>query len=270
MDLILKDRYPVETKLSRYLIIGGGRLARHFAHYLSLLEIPFERWSRSESLKELIVKIARAERVLLLISDSAIESFAKDVPALEKKICIHCSGSMVIDGIPSCHPLMTFGDELYDLKLYKSIAFICESESKAFNELLPGLANPHAAIPRADKPLYHALCVLSGNFTSLLWSKFFGEFGSRWGLPSDLIYPYLRQVANNLTHQGANALTGPFVRHDWQTIERNIRALEDDPYREVYEAFARVYFGPGFHSKIELRAKSNCKISSEPFTGGGS
>ena len=49
------------------------------------------------------------------------------------------------------------------------------------------------------------------------------------------------RVAANLMNDGDGALTGPLVRGDAAAIGRNLRALAEDPFRDVYSAFARLY-----------------------------
>jgi Domain of unknown function (DUF2520) len=50
--------------------------------------------------------------------------------------------------------------------------------------------------------------------------------------------PDLYDLARNLIADGSRALTGPLVRGDAATIAANLTALEGDPFREVYSAFA--------------------------------
>ncbi|MCZ6508751.1 MAG: DUF2520 domain-containing protein, partial [Acidobacteria bacterium] len=119
--------------------------------------------------------------------------------------------------------------------------FVVESEGPRFDELLPGLGNPSVAIPAADKPLYHALCVAAGNLTTLLWQRFFAELEGRWGIDPELVAPYLRQTAANLqSADRQRALTGPIARADRETIDRNVEALDAahlDDLAQIYRVF---------------------------------
>lgn len=218
-----------------FLLVGDGRLARHLAHYLTLLGLPFDQWSRRQGPPSALRDYAdRASHVLLAISDSALAAFVEDHPDLHN--CFHFSGALTIAGATSVHPLMTFSHELYPLDVYKSIPFICEAES------LPGFPNRSFALDPAMKPLYHALCVMSGNFTVLLWEKAFASFASL-GLPREVLLPYLAQVATNLitAAPGESVLTGPLARGDSTTIDKNLAALGGDPYADVYRAFVRAF-----------------------------
>lgn len=230
--------------MTSYLIIGDGRVARHFKHYFGLEGLRFCGWSRKESESELPSKVRSSRHVLLLISDSAIDDFyLRHERILKEKVCVHVSGSLVSPWVPSAHPLMTFSDELYDLTTYRKIPFIIEKDRVDGEILLPGLKNPTYSIAPELKSLYHSLCVLSGNFTVLLWEKVFSEFENTLGLPREAARPYLDQIAKNLQNSSPHksVLTGPLVRRDRATIERNIAALNNDPYAEVYRSFVHAF-----------------------------
>jgi predicted short-subunit dehydrogenase-like oxidoreductase (DUF2520 family) len=220
------------------LLVGGGRLARHLGRYLELEGIRFARWRRTDPTPFSEASVG-ARRILLLISDDAIERFVERSRVGETMVWIHCSGSLSTPLAEGAHPLMTFGDELYDLDTYRGITFVTERGRRPFSELLPELVNPTIAIRPEDKPLYHALCVLSGNGTTLLWRKAMSSLQAL-GVPNEAVLPYLDRIVWNLRHS-ETPLTGPLARGDSTTIEHNLRALEDDPYHDVYRALARAH-----------------------------
>ncbi len=241
-----KDFMNSQTDLSNmpvYVIIGDGRAACHFDHYLRLLNLQVRRWSRRQDPKESLLPslVLGDVRVLLAIADGAIEPFVLSHPCLEEKCCIHFSGSLVTPLAFGAHPLFTFGKELYEVEKYKQMAFILEKSEMTFETLLPRLPNCHYAIDKELKPFYHALCVLSGNFTTILWQKFFCELQTRFTIPKEAAFPYLQQIANNLQKDSQSALTGPLTRGDHKTIEANLKALEQDPFKHIYEAFVAGY-----------------------------
>ena len=222
-----------------YLVIGSGRLSRHLRHYLGLESVPFRHWDRSMGVP--LEDALRGYRsALLLISDDAIPAFLDRHAGAGETRWIHCSGSLSSELADCAHPLMLFSDELYDHETYRRMPFVCERGRRQLPDLLPELANPYAAVAPELKPLYHALCALGGNFTTLLWQKVLGDAEERLGLPRELFYPYLEQVARNL-RRGGDALTGPLARGDDGTIARNLDALAGDPFQGVYRAFVAAY-----------------------------
>jgi predicted short-subunit dehydrogenase-like oxidoreductase (DUF2520 family) len=223
-----------------YGLIGRGRVATHLAHYLELEEQSFSIWNRGMDRPPAEV-VGNADVLLLAISDDALEPFLADHPELVGVAAVHFSGSLVLDAAHGLHPLMTFGPELYELETYRSIPFIEEREGLGFREAFPALRNPSWAIDREHKPLYHALCVLAGNFTTLLWSKAFDDFENRLGLPRQALLPYLARTIDNTSRAGRTALTGPLARGDATTVARDLRALGGDPFEGVYRAFAAAH-----------------------------
>lgn len=227
--------------MANYLIIGSGRTARHFIHYFRSLGLPFETWNRQETPDKLQSQLQKASHILILIPDSAIAGFFEEnLKQQTGRTFVHFSGASEVPGIHSAHPLMTFTEELYDLSLYPEIPFVLTSK-KEFRELLPGLPNKSFQISPEQKPLYHALCVLSGNFTTLLWQKMASGMKSL-GLPEDISKPYMTQIFKNLQTQPTGALTGPLARKDLKTVMANHRALNGDPAQKIYRAFVEVYY----------------------------
>jgi len=223
-----------------YGLVGRGRLATHLTHYLGLEGRNVVRWHRGAA-TPVGEGLHAAEVILLAISDDAIEDFIEDHLDIGGRPTVHFSGSLTIDGVHGLHPLMTFGPVLYDLRTYRSIPFVGERGGACFDELFPGLENLSWSIDPELRPLYHALCVLAGNFTTLSWVKAMEDFEAKLGLPREILRPYLEQTAANTLERGRDALTGSLARADHGTIERDLDGLEGDPFREVYLSYARIF-----------------------------
>ena len=222
-------------------IVGSGHVARHFHHYFTLLGLPVCVWSRREGTRSPPDALASCRTVLLLIRDAAIGPFVDAWPALQEKRLVHCSGSLVTPAAEGAHPLMTFGPTLYDLADYRAVPFVLDAGGTPFTELFPDLPNPSFTIPATERPYYHALCVMAGNFSTILWVKLFEELERRFDIPASAAHPYLARVAANVKADAGQALTGPFTRGDAQAIAANLTALDGDPFHLVYAAFTRVY-----------------------------
>ncbi|MCP4658071.1 MAG: DUF2520 domain-containing protein [bacterium] len=246
------------------LLIGDGRLAGHLNHYFRAKKLPVTQWSRrygvagpgdpgaseariagrGDPWEALPGLVEEADRVLLAIRDDAIPGFVRAHRRDPGPVWVHFSGSVAVDGAWTAHPLSTFAGPPYELEVYEAIPFIVEREGPPLGELVPGLDNPWGAIPRADKPLYHALCVTAGNFTQLVWQQLFRSFEDRLGLASGFALPYLRQTCRSLEQgPGPELLTGPIARRDHDTVRRNLEALRAAGLTDlagVYEAFLRL------------------------------
>jgi 2-dehydropantoate 2-reductase len=230
----------VDRKKSKViLLVGRGRIARHFQFYLKETAHEVLLWDRSQSEASLLEKIKSASVVALAISDSAIENFYHQFKSFNPRAqWLHFSGALEVSGVISCHPLMSFGFELYSLEFYEKILLV-STNTKQLHESLD-LTNPMLQLSTEEKPRYHALCVLAGNFSQLLWQKFLQE-AAALRLPSSALELYAKQSLTNIFEDPASALTGPLVRGDLKTQAQNLLALKDDPFQEVYLAFQKVF-----------------------------
>lgn len=224
-----------------YLIIGNGRVARHFRAYFDFLKIAFLQWHRGMPIELLYHYQQQATHILVLISDDAIDAFIQNNLSEAAIPIIHFSGSLSTELAYGAHPLNTFGNELYELGEYQAIPFIIDADAPDFDALLPGLPNSHVRIAKNQKAKYHALCVLAGNMSCLLWQKLMTEFNESFHWPRSIANTYLKRQMFNLLEDPEHALTGPLVRKDKQTIARNKAALNDDPFQAVFNSFVDYY-----------------------------
>ncbi len=228
-----------------YLLIGRGRLATHFAAYFEIKNIPFLQWSRVDSPDDLKKFSLLSKRIFLAISDDAIEPFIT-THQLPPEKTVHFSGALSTPLAYQLHPLMTFSKEPYEKETYESMAFVSATSafpnhSPTLSELIPELSNKHYFIPEGREAFYHALCVLSGNGTTLLWQAAIEHFQKTLGLPAEAVWPYLEQIIFNLQKNPATALTGPWARDDRKTILKNERALQSTALGSLYQSFQGVF-----------------------------
>lgn len=223
------------------LIIGRGRIATHLSHFLGLNVHPYpiKIWHRDLPESELQALIANARAVFLCIKDDALADFLNGQPQPEK--FVHFSGSQSFTDVLGAHPLMTFSTELYTKDIYEQIPFVVDKDVQKFHKFFPTLKNKVHPINPEQKALYHALCVLSGNFTTVLWSALSKEMQKKLQLPPDILNAYLRQTAENTLKNQFAALTGPLVRGDQKVIERHLNILKGSHWSSLYEDLIRTY-----------------------------
>lgn len=233
-----------QVPFTNYLIIGNSRMAMHFCHYLSLLKLPYQTWSRrhNNDTGSLYQALSTASHIIVLIKDAAIASFTEAWrPSYGDKRWVHFSGQLTLPHLFSCHPLMTFTHQLYDLVTYQSVPFILTDKRVAFSDLLPHIPNQAHTISADLKTFYHALCVISGNFTSLVWQKFFHELINTFQVPHSIAIPYFKQIMHNILTDPQHCLTGPLVRGDQSTIQAHFHALQNDPFLPIYQAILNYF-----------------------------
>ena len=223
---------------STILLVGNGRLAKHLKYWNQLVQSPNQVlvWNREQSQDLLKTHIQQASYIWLAISDSAIVDFYNQHLTGLNKTVVHFSGALHDERIISAHPLMTFANEVFDKAVYDKIHFSLTG-ADVLQKAMPHFTNSFSQIEAKNKSLYHALCVLAGNFPQLLWNETLKEF-KNLNIPDSAVETYIQQVAANFIQQKEKSLTGPLVRKDLKTIESNLASLQTKPVlKNIYTNF---------------------------------
>lgn len=228
----------MRTQDFSYLIIGAGRWAQHLQFYLNDLGVAFATWDRQQDPHALQRKVSASTHVLLAISDSAIEPFYQRYLAGQDKVVVHFSGALHIEGLICTHPLMTFGPELYPADFYPQIHFTLTG-AQSLQEVLP-FKNSYSVLSPQDKALYHALCVVGGNFTQILFAEVFTQMKALH-VPAPGVQLYFEKSLENAAKLGIKGLTGPLQRNDQITMNKNLAALEGQKLESIYRVFLETY-----------------------------
>lgn len=226
---------------SSYGIIGNGNVSRHLQNYFRYIKLPFTVWSRKSS-KSPEKQLKNCKVIFILIKDSEIENFIKSHPLLKNKTLIHFSGSLTTKLAFGFHPLMTFSKKFFSLQEYKNICFVSDEGTPKLKDIVPELKNPEIKIPVKLKPYYHAMCVMGSNFSVILWNKVLRELVQKFKIPQKYILNYFKKTFENFKNCPEKSLTGPFARNDRETIKKNLLALKNDKFKQVYLAFKNSYF----------------------------
>ena len=172
--------------------------------------------------------------VLLAVPDDA-------VPALAVRFagrCAHLSGSLVLEGVPSLHPLTSFDGRSSH---WQGTPLAVTGEAPAgMVEAFRDLGFVPFDLPAHLKPLYHACAVLSSGHAASLWlnaARLMTEQGVR--LPGRGFLPLAEATLRNVERHGEGGRTGPFVRGDEGTIERDAAALPAG-WREIFLRLGRL------------------------------
>lgn len=208
----------------KILLIGSGRLAKHLHFYFKSLGLTFCIWSRTKGLDRLSHKIKSAKYVGLAISDdSLLDFYQKHLQSLPIK-CFHFSGAIHHPEILSFHPLMTFSNELYEKEFYQKIHFAV-SDLQEFKNIFPRIPNPTFILSYEQKAFYHAWAVLLGAGTQNHLKSGLHAL-SKIGVPEGASLLYLEKVFEQFIKHKGQSITGPWVRNDKTTIEKNLNALQ--------------------------------------------
>ncbi len=244
---------------AHHLLVGNGKLSRHFAKYFADLNLSFESWRAPRDLTADFFRTFRATHVWILVSDRAIESVAARLregltefgtgvlPDGAEPLFLHASGATVVPGVVGAHPLMTFGEVLYDFETYRRVPFVVENrfDGTSVAGTLGGLPNLAVFLDPEKRALYHSLVSVAGNFPALLWADVFERFERELGLSRNLLAPFLFRTLANVLASGDDALTGPLVRGDLPTIKNHREALAGTPLSPIYGAFEEFFKSRG-------------------------
>jgi predicted short-subunit dehydrogenase-like oxidoreductase (DUF2520 family) len=144
------------------------------------------------------------------------------------------------------HPLVPFSDPDVSADLLRKAWIGIDGENAAKNasrRLAGHLGARTLEIPRGRKPAYHAAAVISSNFPVVLASVA-GHLLHDIGIPEASAYQAVESlmngaIANMKQLMPDDALTGPVVRGDAETVGKHLRALEGmQPARELYRALS--------------------------------
>jgi hypothetical protein len=224
-------RQEPDFEKPRWVIIGYGRLGRTLASLLQLRgENPVILRSTDSDRLENIT--ANSERVLICVPDSNISEI------LARKngegLWIHFSATISDPRAHRVHPMRSFDGSILSEIEFAEIPFALETNSPPLSRLLPGFRNPSFELSSEEFQKYHALCVLSASFPVLIWSLIETEM-QRIGIKPEHLRNYAAAVGRNYAASGPEALTGPWVRNDEVTTERNESALAYSPLlKELY------------------------------------
>ncbi len=208
-------------------LLGMGRLARSIAPLLEARGHRVDRWRRGDPQPT-------APICLITVSDDAVSEVARWLRP--GPVVLHTSGSLDHELLRphrpagSLHPLQSFpGPELGTPPLEGVPAAIAgDPEAR---RLAGGLARDLGMKPfemPGDRRLYHAACVLVGNFPTVLLAEACRLLRSA-GVqedPVELLLPLLRTSLDHAAAHGpARSITGPAARGDRRTIQQHEQAL---------------------------------------------
>jgi predicted short-subunit dehydrogenase-like oxidoreductase (DUF2520 family) len=192
---------------------------------------------------------------LLIIAtpDDAIASTANRIVATVRNqwspksdlIAWHCSGARsslelkelqaIGAQVGSVHPLksmaMVAGDLATLSRNFQGVFWGLEGDPAAIaigQQLVTATQGQVIPLTAAQKPLYHAAAVLAcGHLVALvdISQRLLQECGLPITTAQDMLLPLIKGTVENLPHGTAAALTGPFARRDWQTINLHLQAL---------------------------------------------
>jgi predicted short-subunit dehydrogenase-like oxidoreductase (DUF2520 family) len=214
-------------------IIGPGRAGTSLAAALSA-----HGWDvvgflgRTDDLTD----AARGVDVLVIATpDDAVATVAAAVAPRLRTTVVHLSGSLGLDALAphprrgALHPLVPLPNaDVGAARLASGVTFAVSGESVARRMAL-SLGGRVVEVADADRAAYHAAACIAANHVVALLGQV-ERVAALAGLDLDAFLPLTRAALDDVAELGPRqALTGPAVRGDWDTLSRHLDAL---PARE--------------------------------------
>ena len=255
----------------RVFVLGAGRAGRGLfrAFRASGVDVVGLHGRRAETTPDRVTAgpipeaIAGADVILVAVRDAQLDDALAEVGASRAPsdaVVLHASGSAEPAGLAALrarghaagtfHPLVPIADPARAAALFRGAWVGVDGDERAIG-VARGLASKLGAralrIPAGSKARYHAAAVLASNFPTVLAAlatQLLAGTGIRevegWAAIRSLMHG---AVSNLDSDAPAQALTGPIVRGDVETIGRHLAAIPPGELRDVYVALSRAAVG---------------------------
>ncbi|MGD8426349.1 MAG: DUF2520 domain-containing protein [Balneolaceae bacterium] len=187
--------------------------------------------------------------VFITVSDQAITEIAGRLSELngdfEQKLFVHCSGNEPADLLKSLrkkkaitasfHPLQTFTSQTGS-SAFNGIYFSMQGDTEAFpvlSGIAKALGSESFTVTAKQKPYLHAAAVMASNYLNTLLDTSL-DIAALSGLSKievqKALLPLVQTTLKNAEGMTfAESLTGPIKRGDWDTVQKHLDLLEDQP-----------------------------------------
>jgi predicted short-subunit dehydrogenase-like oxidoreductase (DUF2520 family) len=191
---------------------------------------------------------------------------------------LHCSGALpssVLDAaqnrqahIGSMHPLQSFASLTEAVRSLKKINWAIEGNKRAIDvmqRLIASLGGHHELIDVENKVLYHAGAVMASNYLVVL-QELAQQLLIKSGLPLEIarqgLLTLMQGTLDNLKKVDTiEALTGPIVRGDLETLKKHLSAIShsNPQLEEIYKKLGQHTVAVALHQK-KLKNKTAREI----------
>jgi predicted short-subunit dehydrogenase-like oxidoreductase (DUF2520 family) len=244
--------------------VGRGLFRAFHASGVDVVGLHGKRASGvASSTGALPAELGRANVVIICVRDSQLDeafaevaSAAKDQRLARGTAILHTSAIADPKGAPAMsesgfptgtfHPLVPFSDPEVSADLLRKGWIGIDGDVAARNtsrRLAGHLGARTLDIPAGKKPAYHAAAVISSNFPVVLASvagRLLHDLGVPDASANQAVESLMEGALANMKQATPDdALTGPVVRGDLETVGKHLRALHDHPAAsEVYRAMS--------------------------------
>jgi predicted short-subunit dehydrogenase-like oxidoreductase (DUF2520 family) len=189
-------------------------------------------WGRDRS----PVDAAHGVDILFIATpDDVVAEVAAQVRPVATTAVVHLSGSLGLDvlaGHPrrgSLHPLVPLPNPAIGAERLRSGVTLTVAGDPVTRAVAEDLGGDVVEVADADRAAYHAAAVIAANHLVALMGQV-ERVAATAGLPLGAFAGLMRAASEDAFALGPRqALTGPAVRGDWETVERHRRTIAGMP-----------------------------------------
>ena len=214
-----------------------------------------------DTLKQLIIA---SDIIGITVNDDQINQVVDDIQSLnlniEDKFFFHMSGAhdalylkKLCSNAFSLHPLRAFPEIVTSPEAFEGIYFSLEGANDCVREWINRLDLLYFEISSHQKAKYHSAAVIVSNYLVSVLDFGFSQFkdiGLSEALIMKSLWPLIANTIQNVETFGTReALTGPIVRGDIETIQRHLDVL-DPSSKHLYKALGQYTLSMTQHDGI--------------------
>ena len=248
-------------------MLGAGRAGQGLARALraSGVEVVGMHGTRADASAGITAgkipdSVGRASVVLVTVRDAQLEGALRELggaPMAADAVILHASGAASPSGLDALrrtghgvgtfHPLVPLADPARAAEVLGDawIGIDGDEAAIAAGERLAARLGAHTMrIPPGTKARYHAAAVFAANFPTVL-AALAHRLLRGAGVPEQqswdaVLHLMVASVANIHASRPVDALTGPIVRGDVETVSKHLEALRgDEEATAIYRALSR-------------------------------
>lgn len=227
----------------------------------------------------LLADLPAVDLTFITSPDDAIpylaHQLAQDKIIAPQTIVVHCSGVLSSTAlnllkdlgchIASIHPLKAFRAGNLDMHAFKGCDCVIEGDESALivlSSLFKQLEARVIPIQAEGKIAYHAAAVIASNYLVTLAATsihLFEEAGIPANLAQQMTTRLMQSSLHNIqqTSNIADALTGPLLRGDINTISSHLKALPNPAINTLYRSAALATLPmTGLNMELQLKLRS--------------
>jgi predicted short-subunit dehydrogenase-like oxidoreductase (DUF2520 family) len=216
--------------MTTFRVIGPGRAGRSLTAALGAAG-DFEARAALGRLDSVTEAAEDVDFLVIATPDHEVARVAAAVAPVDSTVVIHLSGSLGLDVLEgharrgSLHPLMPLPNPTVGAERLRSGITFAVAGDWLTRDLAAALGGWTIEVADQSRAAYHAAATIAANHQVALIGQV-ERVAASIGIPLGAFAGLVRAAADDALALGpADALTGPAVRGDWQTVERHRAVL---------------------------------------------